>query len=161
MEDRFCEAGRFGQKTLAGWYCYDEGRHPAPDPEVEALVRKWAEEAGIPQRTISPRRDCGRLRACAGERRSRILEERIAVRPVDIDIIYTNGYSFPAHRSGLMWYADSLGVRRVYDRILEFHEHHGELWQPAPLLKHLAGENRRFADFDTGAGRERVASSGE
>lgn len=150
VEDWLCEAGRFGQKTLVGWYRYDQSRHPSPDPEVEVLVRKWAAEAGIRQRIISRAEIVDRCVLALVNEGARILEERIAVRPVDIDIIYINGYGFPAHRGGPMWYADSLGVRRVYDRILEFHEQHGELWQPAPLLKQLASEARRFADLTLG-----------
>jgi 3-hydroxyacyl-CoA dehydrogenase len=147
VEDRLCEMGRFGQKTLAGWYRYDESRRASPDPDLEALVRKWTAEAGIPQRPISPAEIVDRCVLALVNEGARILEERIALRAVDIDMIYINGYGFPAHRGGPMWYADSLGVKRVYDRIVEFYEQHGELWQPAPLLKQLASENRMFADF--------------
>jgi 3-hydroxyacyl-CoA dehydrogenase len=142
--------GRFGQKTLAGWYGYDESRRASPDPDLEALVRKWTAEAGIPQRSISPAEIVDRCVMALVNEGARILEDRIALRAVDIDMIYINGYGFPGHRGGPMWYADSLGVRRVYDRIVEFYEQHGELWQPAPLLKHLASENRTFADFAPG-----------
>jgi 3-hydroxyacyl-CoA dehydrogenase len=65
---------------------------------------------------------------------------------VDIDIIYLNGYGFPAWRGGPMWYADTVGLPQVYERVREFHAEHGELWEPAPLLKQLAAEGRRFAD---------------
>ena len=68
--------------------------------------------------------------------------------PVDIDIIYVNGYGFPAYRGGPMWYADTIGLKKVYDRVSEFHRAHGELWEPAPLLKQLAAEGKTFADFD-------------
>ena len=78
---------------------------------------------------------------------ARILEEGYALRAVDIDIIYINGYGFPAYRGGPMWYADSVGLRRVYDRICEFERQHGELWTPAPLLKRLAESDRTFASF--------------
>ena len=150
VEDRLCDMGRFGQKTLAGWYRYDESRRASPDPDLEALVRKWTAAAGIPQRSVSPPEIVDRCVMALVNEGARILEERIALRAVDIDMIYINGYGFPAHRGGPMWYADSLGVRRVYDRIVEFYEQHGELWQPAPLLKHLASENRTFADFAPG-----------
>ena len=79
---------------------------------------------------------------------ARILEEGYALRAVDIDIIYINGYGFPAYRGGPMWYADTVGLKKVYDRINEFHRTHGELWEPAPLLKQLAAEGRTFADLD-------------
>jgi 3-hydroxyacyl-CoA dehydrogenase len=78
---------------------------------------------------------------------ARILEEGIALRASDIDIIYINGYGFPAHRGGPMWYADTVGLRQVYGRVSEFHGQHGEIWQPAPLLKQLAEQGKKFADF--------------
>ena len=79
---------------------------------------------------------------------ARILEEGFALRAVDIDIIYINGYGFPAYRGGPMWYADTVGLTKVYDRISEFHRQHGELWAPAPLLKQLAEQGKGFKDFD-------------
>ena len=79
---------------------------------------------------------------------ARILEEGFALRAVDIDIIYINGYGFPAYRGGPMWYADTVGLKKVYDRISEFHRQHGELWTPAPLLKQLAEQGKGFKDFD-------------
>ncbi|HYL11939.1 MAG TPA: 3-hydroxyacyl-CoA dehydrogenase NAD-binding domain-containing protein [Terriglobales bacterium] len=149
-EDRLCEMGRYGQKTSAGWYRYDENRRPSPDPEVNQMIWKMAAEQGIPHRQISRAEIIDRCILALVNEGARILEEGIALRAVDIDIIYINGYGFPAHRGGPMWYADTLGLRRVYDRILEFQQQHGELWEPAPLLKHLAGENRKFADFTQG-----------
>ena len=78
---------------------------------------------------------------------ARILEEGIALRAVDIDIIYLNGYGFPAYRGGPMWYADTVGLKNVYSRICDFQRQHGELWEPAPLLKRLAEGNGTFAEF--------------
>ena len=149
-EDQLCEMGRFGQKTQAGWYRYDETRRPLPDPQVGALVRKWAEEGGIEQRQISTDEIVDRCILALVNEGARILEEGIALRAVDIDIIYINGYGFPAYRGGPMWYADTLGLDKVYGRILQFQEQHGELWQPAPLLTQLAKEKRKFADFAQG-----------
>jgi 3-hydroxyacyl-CoA dehydrogenase len=149
-EDRLCEMGRYGQKTRVGWYRYDENRRPSPNPELNDLLRTWAGESGIRQRQISTAEIVDRCILALVNEAAHILEEGIALRAVDIDIIYINGYGFPAHYGGPMWYADTLGLKRVYDRILEFHEQHGELWQPAPLLKQLAGENRKFADFTQG-----------
>ena len=76
------------------------------------------------------------------------LEEGIALRAVDIDIIYINGYGYPAWRGGPMWYADTVGLKKVYERVKQFREEHGELWEPASLLKRLAEEGKTFADFD-------------
>ena len=147
-EDRLCECGRFGQKTGAGWYKYDESRRAIPDPEVNELARKWASEAGIAQRKISSDEIVDRCIYALVNEGARILEEGIALRAVDIDIIYLNGYGFPAYRGGPMWYADTVGLDKVYSRILEFHRQHGELWEPAPLLKRLAEERKTFAEFD-------------
>jgi 3-hydroxyacyl-CoA dehydrogenase len=145
--DRLCEMGRFGQKTGAGWYTYDENRRAIPDPEVTALVRKWAAEAKIPQRRISREEIVDRCLYALVNEGARILEEGYALRSGDIDIIYINGYGFPAHRGGPMWYADAMGLKNVYNRVLEFHKQHGELWEAAPLLKQLAAQERTFAEY--------------
>ena len=147
-EDRLCELGRYGQKTGAGWYKYDENRRPIPDAEVSELVRRWAGEAGIPQRNISSAEIVDRCVYALVNEGARILEEGISLRAVDIDIIYLNGYGFPSHRGGPMWYADKVGLDKVYGRISEFHQQHGELWQPAPLLKRLAEEGKTFGGFN-------------
>src|SRR3984885_14158927 len=146
-EDRLCEMGRYGQKTHRGWYLYDENRRPTPDPEVTALIRQWSAEAGIPQRQISAPEIVDRCVYALVNEGARILEEGYALRAVDIDIIYINGYGFPAHRGGPMWYADSVGLQKVYERVCEFHRQHGEPWAPAPLLKRLAQAGKTFADF--------------
>jgi 3-hydroxyacyl-CoA dehydrogenase len=147
-EDRLCEMGRYGQKTLAGWYRYDDQRRAAPDPEVAALVRNWTAEARIPQRQIPAAEMVDRCVYALVNEGARILEEGYALRSVDIDIIYLNGYGFPAHRGGPMWYADTVGLRKVYDRVCEFREQHGELWEPASLLQRLAEANQTFAEFN-------------
>jgi 3-hydroxyacyl-CoA dehydrogenase len=146
--DSLCEMGRYGQKTGAGWYKYDENRRALPDPEVAQLVRKWAAEAGIAQRQISREEIVDRCVYALVNEGARILEDGYALRAVDIDIIYLNGYGFPAYRGGPMWYADAVGLKKVFDRVEEFHRRHGELWEPAPLLKRLAEEGKKFADFN-------------
>jgi 3-hydroxyacyl-CoA dehydrogenase len=146
--DNLCEMGRYGQKTGAGWYKYDENRKASADPEVAQLVRKWAADAGIPQRQIPREEIVDRCVYALVNEGARILEEGFALRAVDIDIIYLNGYGFPAHRGGPMWHADTVGLKKVYERIEEFHKQHGELWEPAPLLKRLAEEGKKFADFN-------------
>jgi len=148
-EDRLCEMGRFGQKTGAGWYKYDENRRATPDPEVASLVRQWARAAGIPQRQISAEEVVDRCMFALVNEGARVLEEGYALRAVDIDIIYLNGYGFPSYRGGPMWYADTVGLKKIYDRVCEFHQQHGELWQPAPLLKRLADQGKPFAEFTT------------
>ena len=146
-EDRLCEMGRYGQKTSAGWYKYDENRRAIPDPEVNDLVHKFATEAGIPQRKISAAEIVDRCVYALVNMGAQILDEGFALRALDIDIIYLNGYGFPAYRGGPMWYADTVGLKKVYERICEFHAQHGQLWEPAPLLKHLAEAGESFAGF--------------
>ena len=153
--DRLCELGRYGQKTNAGWYKYDENRRAIPDPEVGAMVRQWAAEAGIKQRQISAEEIVDRCVYSLVNEGARILEEGYALRAVDIDIIYLNGYGFPAYRGGQMWYADTVGLKKVYERVCHFHKQHGELWEPAALLKQLAEQGRSFADFK----KEQVANA--
>ena len=155
VEDRLCELGRYGQKTRAGWYKYDDQRRALPDPAVDELIRKWVKEAGIAQRQISSTEITDRCLYALVNEGAHILEEGIALRASDIDIIYINGYGFPAHRGGPMWYADAVGLKEVYDRISEFHRQHGEIWQPAPLLKQLAEQGKTFAEF----GREQGATA--
>jgi len=150
--DRLCELGRYGQKTGAGWYKYDEKRRAIPDPEVTNLVRQWAAEAGIPQRQISTNEILDRCVYALVNEGARILEEGYALRAVDIDIIYLNGYGFPSYRGGPMWFADTVGLEKVYDRVCEFQRQHGSLWEPAPLLAQLAKQGLSFADFKAGHG---------
>jgi 3-hydroxyacyl-CoA dehydrogenase len=146
-EDRLCKLGRYGQKTGAGWYKYDEQRRAAPDPVVEGLVRQWVVEEKIVQRQISGDEIRDRCLYALVNEGARILEEGFALRASDIDIIYLNGYGFPAYRGGPMWYADVVGLKRVYERVCEFHREHGEIWRPAPLLKRLAEQGKTFAEY--------------
>jgi 3-hydroxyacyl-CoA dehydrogenase len=146
-EDQLCELGRYGQKTGAGWYKYDENRRAIADPEVALLLRKCAAESGIPQRDISADEIVDRCVYALVNEGARILEAGYALRSVDIDIIYVYGYGFPAYRGGPMWHAETVGLKKVYSRIGEFHQRHGGLWEPAPLLNRLAEQGKTFADF--------------
>jgi 3-hydroxyacyl-CoA dehydrogenase len=148
VENRLFEMGRLGQKNGLGWYKYDADRRAQPDPEVTGLVRQWAEEAGIPQREIAEEEIVERCIYALINEGARILEEGYALRSGDIDIVYLNGYGFPAYRGGPMFYADTVGLKKVYERICEFHEQHGFLWEPAPLLKRLAEEGKTFSSYD-------------
>jgi 3-hydroxyacyl-CoA dehydrogenase len=148
VEDKLCEMGRFGQKTGSGWYQYDAERKASVDPEVILLVKKWNAESGIPQRQISAEEIVEREVYTLVNEGARILEEGYALRAGDIDTIYLNGYGFPGFRGGPMWYADTVGVKKVYDRVCEFHKQHGMLWEPAPLLKKLAQSGGKFAEFE-------------
>src|SRR6185295_17152781 len=112
------------------------------------LIEELASDAGIMRRQISKEEIIERTMYALVNEGAKILDEGFALRAVDIDIIYVNGYAYPAWRGGPMWYADTVGLKKVYDRVCEFHAQHGELWEPAPLLKKLAEEGRTFADYD-------------
>ncbi len=147
VEAKLCEMGRLGQKNGAGWYKYGEDRRAISDPEVATLVRKWSVEAGVPQRKISVEEIVDRCVYRLVNEGAQILEDGIALRASDLDTIYVNGYGFPGFRGGPMWYADTVGLKNVYERVQEFHQQHGAIWQPAPLLKKLAEADKKFADF--------------
>jgi 3-hydroxyacyl-CoA dehydrogenase len=148
MLRKLFEMGRYGQKTGRGWYVYDENRKATPDPEVEALIEQTAKEAGIERRSISEAEIIERCIYVMINEGARILEEGHASRASDIDAIYFSGYGFPAYRGGPMWYADTVGLKKLCDTVEEFHRKHGELWAPAPLLKRLAAEGKTFAQWD-------------
>jgi 3-hydroxyacyl-CoA dehydrogenase len=151
VADVLYERGRYGQKTGAGWYRYPEGsRSPVPDPEVQTLIEEVSQNAGITRRGVSSEEIVERIVYALINEGAKILGEGIALRAVDIDIIYIYGYGFPAHRGGPMWYADTVGIKNVYERICEFEKQHGNDWTPAPLLKQLAEAGKNFADLDKG-----------
>ncbi|MEE3373292.1 MAG: 3-hydroxyacyl-CoA dehydrogenase NAD-binding domain-containing protein [Planctomycetota bacterium] len=148
LADGLCQLGRFGQKTGRGFYRYaDGGRVPEPDPAVEDLAQRCARRAGIQRRTIDPREVEERTLYALINEGARILEGGYARSATDIDIVYVNGYGFPAHRGGPMWYADQIGLERILTRICEFEANLGFWWKPAPLLQRLVKEGRNFADL--------------
>jgi 3-hydroxyacyl-CoA dehydrogenase len=145
VADRICELGRFGQKTGAGYYRYEAGsRTPIPDPQIEALIVQAAADAGIKRREVSDQEILERCIYALVNEGARILEEGIALRASDIDIVYIYGYGFPRYRGGPMFYADSVGLDKVVESVKRYHAAHGEFWTPAPLLERLAREGGRF-----------------
>jgi len=149
VSDQICEQGRYGQKTGGGWYDYEPGsRNPIPNAGVAKLIEETAAKAGIKRREISNEEILERTLYSLVNEGAKILSEGLALRAVDIDMLYILGYGFPAHRGGPMWYADTVGLKKVYDKVCEFEKQHGELWKPAPLLKQLAESGQTFADFD-------------
>ena len=142
--DMICELGRFGQKTGAGYYRYEAGnRKPIPDPEIEALIVRASAEAGITRREISDQEILERCVYQLVNTGAKILEERIAQRASDIDIVYLFGYGFPRYRGGPMFYADCVGLDNVLAAIQRY-EAIGPQWKPAALLAKLAAEGGRF-----------------
>ena len=148
VADTLCEMGRFGQKTGKGWYVYGDDRKPKPDPEVLALIERAAAAAGIRRRPISNEEIIERTIYALINEGARVLEEGYASRAADIDVIYTNGYGFPAWRGGPMFYADRVGLGTVFERVSAFHRELGQRWEPAALLARLAREGSTFKAFD-------------
>ncbi len=142
--DRICELGRFGQKTGAGYYRYEPGnRKPIPDPEIEALIVQASKDAGIARREISDQEILERCMYQLVNVGAQLLDERIAQRASDIDIVYLYGYGFPRFRGGPMLYADTVGLPAVAEAMARY-AHIGPQWKPAALLAKLAAEGGRF-----------------
>jgi 3-hydroxyacyl-CoA dehydrogenase len=147
--DKLCEHGRFGQKTGAGWYRYEPGnRTPLPDPLVEDIIVTESKRLGITRRVIGEDEILKRCIYALINEGAKILEEGIALRPGDIDIIYIYGYGFPAWRGGPMFYADTVGLKNVYQDVCRFAERDAEAWTPAPLLQRLAEQGKSFASLE-------------
>ena len=144
--DLLCEMGRFGQKTSAGWYDYKEGDRKAyPSTVVNEMIVKHSVDIGVQRRRISDMEIVERLVFALVNEGALILEEGIALRASDIDMVYLTGYGFPLYRGGPMFYADTVGLPNVLAAIEGFAKgRHGEAWQPAPLLVKLAGEGKGF-----------------
>ena len=148
VADRLCEMGRFGQKTGKGWYVYGEDRRPQPDPEVLSLIEQLAVANGIRRRAFTKEEIIERTIYALVNEGARVLDEGLALRAADIDVIYTNGYGFPAWRGGPMFYADRVGPGKIYERVSAFHREFGARWAPAPLLARLAQEGTTFKELD-------------
>ncbi|MDP6732430.1 MAG: 3-hydroxyacyl-CoA dehydrogenase NAD-binding domain-containing protein [Gammaproteobacteria bacterium] len=144
------EMGRHGQKTGSGFYKYDpETRRREADPEVEAFIKEEAAKLDIEQLEISNEEILQRCFYPLINEGALILEEGIAQRPSDIDVVYVFGYAFPVAKGGPMHYADQVGLKSVYDKICEFRDRYGEdYWKPAPLLKQLAEAGSTFTEWD-------------
>ncbi len=147
--NRLVEMKRLGQKTMAGYFKYDKavgkGREPIPDPEVEALFAEAAAKAGVAKHEIDDAEILDRLILALVNRGAYLLEEGVALRAGDIDIVYVYGYGFPPHVGGPMWYADARGLKEVHARLSEFAKKYGKQWEPAPLLTELARTGKTFA----------------
>lgn len=139
VADRICELGRFGQKTGAGYYRYDPGsRTPISDPVVDALIDKCAKEAGIVRRAIDDEEIVQRCVLALINEGARIVEEGIAQRASDVDVVYVNGYGFPAWRGGPMFYGQTLGWSRVLEDLRKLESEHGAHWQPSQWIVNSA-----------------------
>jgi 3-hydroxyacyl-CoA dehydrogenase len=147
VADKLCEVGRFGQKTGAGWYRYEDGnRNPIPDSVTEDLIVDYRASNGITPRNISDAEVIERCIFALVNEGARILEESIAARASDIDLVYLNGYGFPLQLGGPMLYADTLGLPNIVRSLSRFaaEPNADPSWQPSPLLLQLAKEGKRF-----------------
>jgi 3-hydroxyacyl-CoA dehydrogenase len=133
IADRLCEAGRFGQKTGIGYYRY-EGRTPIPEPETQAIIEQASADAGITRAPIADDEIVTRVLTAMVNEAAKILGEGIALRASDIDVVYLNGYGFPRHQGGPMFWGARRGLPRVLADIRRYHAAHGAVWTPAPLL---------------------------
>ena len=147
IADRLCEMGRYGQKTGAGWYRYEAGsRAPIPDPAVDELIVGVSAELGIARRAVRDDEIVPRLFYPLVNEGAKILDEGLALRASDIDVIWMHGYGFPRYRGGPMFWADLVGLKTIYDTMSRLFDEHGEWLEPAPLLKRLAEQGKGFAD---------------
>ena len=148
IADLLCESGRYGQKTGAGWYRYEPGRRDAiADPAVDAMIVSYRKDIGITPRKIPDDEIVDRLILALVNEGARILDDGIALRASDIDVVYLTGYGFPTYRGGPMFYADTLGLYNVVRRmkaLAMIPNADAEFWKPAPLLARLAAEGRTF-----------------
>jgi 3-hydroxyacyl-CoA dehydrogenase len=144
--DRICEKGWFGQKAGRGWYRYEKGsRKPIPDEEIARMLSDYRREIGVTPRKISDEELVERCIYALANEGARILEEGIALRASDIDMVYLTGYGFPPYRGGPMFYADQVGLDKVLASIRRFQAgYQGSQWQVAPLLEELAKDGKRF-----------------
>ena len=152
VADMLAELGRFGQKTGRGIYRYEPGSWlPVPDPDVQSLIRDEARRLGVEQREIGEQEIIERCIYGLITEGARIIEDGIAHRSSDVDVVWINGYGFPRHRGGPMHYADSVGVGNVLKTVCEFENRFGSLyWRPPDLMRQLAESGRRFSDLDAG-----------
>ena len=148
VADAICELGRFGQKTGAGYYKYNlPDRTPIPDPEVEKIIEETSKKLGITRRAFTDQEILERCLYPMVNEGAKILEEGMAQRALDIDVIWVNGYGWPVYRGGPMWWADNVvGLKTIHDALLKYRDASGDpFWEPAPLLKKLVQEGKKFS----------------
>ena len=147
---RICDLGRCGQKTGAGWYKYEDGRTAVPDPLIETMLTERSAEMGINRRDISDEEILQRCIYSLINEGAKILEEDLAIRASDIDVIWQHGYGFPRWRGGPMFYADTVGLAEVVKTLDHFHAEWGDKWEPTALLRELADSGSSFKEWDKG-----------
>jgi 3-hydroxyacyl-CoA dehydrogenase len=153
IADRLCERGWFGQKTGRGYYAYPDGaRSGAPSEEVEAIIAAERRRAGIVPRSFSDEEIVRRCLAAMINEGANVVHQGVALRPLDVDVVFLYGYGFPRYRGGPMKYADTLGLPRVLADIGEFGREDPLFWRPSPLLTGLVGRGANFASLNSRSG---------
>jgi 3-hydroxyacyl-CoA dehydrogenase len=147
IRDVLCEADRRGQKTGAGYYDYDENRTAKPSPVTEKIIKDFVSKSGKNPRTIADEEILERCLYPMINEGAKILEEKKAIRPSDIDVVWVNGYGWPVYRGGPMHYGDQIGLDKVLAKMKAFQATMGDAFKPAPLLEKLAAEGKKFADM--------------
>ena len=147
LREILCEMDRRGQKTGAGFYDYDEKRNAKPSPVVEKIIRDFAASKGIAPRAVSEAEILERCIYPMINEGAKILEEGIAIRASDIDVVWVNGYGWPVYRGGPMFYGDSIGLDKVLAKMQDFHARFGDDFQPARLLVDLVAQGKGFRDL--------------
>ncbi|GAA6208472.1 3-hydroxyacyl-CoA dehydrogenase NAD-binding domain-containing protein [Cognatishimia sp. WU-CL00825] len=147
FSDRLCEKDRFGRKTGRGFYIYEDGK-PSADPEVLEIIAAERTDNGVKAQEISDQEIVDRYMAAMINEAARVLEEGIALRPLDVDVTLLNGYGFPRWRGGPMQYADTVGLDKILNDIKRLSQEDDFMWQPAPLLERLVAEGKTFADLN-------------
>lgn len=155
LRDLMCEAGRRGQKVGAGYYDYDEQRRATPSPATEKIIRAYVARAGRPTRRVSDQEILDRCTYVMINEGAKILDEGIAARASDIDVVWVNGYGWPVYRGGPMYYADQIGLDRVLTALRRLTEAGVAGFDPAPLLERLVAEGGRFTNAPTNARQSR------
>ncbi|MDB5929862.1 MAG: 3-hydroxyacyl-CoA dehydrogenase, partial [Polaromonas sp.] len=149
VADRVCERGWFGQKTGRGFYLYPEGaRVGHPDPEVLAIVEAERKKKGITPRQFTADEIVRRYMAAMVNEGAKVVDEGIALRPLDVDVTFLNGYGFPRYRGGPMKYADTVGLPKILQDIRRFEKEDPVFWKPAALLERLVEQNKDFASLN-------------
>jgi 3-hydroxyacyl-CoA dehydrogenase len=152
IADKLVALGRYGQKTGTGWYRYEQGdRTPHPDPEVTRIIKETAAELGVMQRAFTDDEILRRMLFASVNEACKILEEGKVYRASDVDVMWLYGFGFPRYRGGLMYWADTIGAREVYNQVAAWHQHYGKRWQPSNLLRQLAESGTPFREAKAGS----------
>ena len=147
IADRICESGWFGQKSGQGYYLY-EGRDIYTNPDIDAIINAERQKAGITVQKFNNKEIVKRYMTAMISEAVRVLEERIAARPLDVDMVFLFGYGFPRHRGGPLHYADTLGPQELISRIETYAKEDSHYWKVPDMLRQMALDGTKFSDLN-------------